>query len=251
MATDKKLEDQHLDAAENVFNDLSEQSESHSKDPKEHIHVPADHDKARSWFRAVFPYNSLEEFEAQWHLGNYVIDRQTGQKSWEPMSIYVRLGMHLLYYGSEQENLLQSRRAQEMLKAQSIKMGKQYDSPESKNHIQPFIESFHLQGTLDELVCAFGFTCSSRTRLTASRSNQIPKSTAPSTSFSPAKSKNQHVPSPSPITTKQSQVQLIAVSPPILRWTWRQNTGSKASDSPSPNCSARTNWPKYSMAAPF
>ena len=154
MEASKKLEDQHLDAAQNVFNDLSDQSETHAKDPKEHIHVPADHDKAHSWFRAVFPYDSLEEFEAQFHLGNYVIDRQTGEKSWEPMSIYVRLGMHLLYYGSEQENLLQSRRAQEMLKAQSIKMGKQYDSPESKNHIQPFIDSFHLQGTLDDLVCA-------------------------------------------------------------------------------------------------
>ena len=28
-------------------------------------------------------------------MGNYVIDRQTGEKSFEAMSIYVRLGMHL------------------------------------------------------------------------------------------------------------------------------------------------------------
>ena len=28
-------------------------------------------------------------------MGNYVIDRKTGEKSFEAMSIYVRLGMHL------------------------------------------------------------------------------------------------------------------------------------------------------------
>ena len=71
------------------------------------------------------------------------------------MSIYVRLGMHLLYYGSEQEKALESRRAQEMLKEQSVKMGKQYDAPESKSHIQPFIESFNLQDTLKEFVSLY------------------------------------------------------------------------------------------------
>ena len=153
MASNRKLEDEHLDAAENVLNDLSSQSESHAKNPKEHIHVPGNHEKAHALFRSVFPYDSLQDFESQWHLGNYVIDRKTGEKSFEAMSIYVRLGMHLLYYGSEQENVLQSKRALEMLKAQSVKMGKQYDSPESKDHIQPFIESFDLQGTLEEMVC--------------------------------------------------------------------------------------------------
>ncbi|KAK5172626.1 uncharacterized protein LTR77_002746 [Saxophila tyrrhenica] len=39
-----------------------------------------------------------------------------------------------------------------MLKDQSVKMGKQYDSPESKDHIQPFIESFHLQDSLSDMV---------------------------------------------------------------------------------------------------
>ena len=147
-----KTQTQHLDAADKAFHDLANKAASHADDPKDHIHTPGNDDKAHSWFRAVFPYTSLEEFEASWHLGNYVIDRKTGQKSFEPMSIYVRLGMHLLYYGSEQENLLQSKRTQDMLKDQSVKMGKQYDSPESKSHIQPFIDSFNLQGTLDELV---------------------------------------------------------------------------------------------------
>jgi phosphatidylserine decarboxylase len=151
MAAGKKLEDKHLDAAEAVLNDITDKSKV-EPDPKDHLHVPATHDKAHSLFRSVFPYDSLEEFESQWHLGNYVADRKTGQKTFEAMSIYVRLGMHLLYYGSEQQNLLRTQRAQKLLKDQSVKMGKQYDSPESKDHIQPFIESFGLQGTLAELV---------------------------------------------------------------------------------------------------
>ncbi|KAK3719621.1 hypothetical protein LTR37_004158 [Vermiconidia calcicola] len=150
MASNKVSESKHLDAAETVLNDVTDKAKVES-DPKDHIHIPGNNEKAHSWFRAIFPYDSLEEFEAQWHLGNYVIDRRTGQKSFEPMSIYVRVGMHLLYYGSAQENLLQCRRVQSLLKNQSINMGKQYDSPQSKDHILPFIESFGLQSSLDDL----------------------------------------------------------------------------------------------------
>ena len=85
-------------------------------------------------------------------MGNYVIDRQTGEKSFEAMSIYVRVGMHLLYYGSEQEKVLQCKRTLALLKSQSEKMGKEYDTPESKAHIEPFIQSFELQDTLSEMV---------------------------------------------------------------------------------------------------
>ena len=63
-----------------------------------------------------------------------------------------QLGMHLLYYGSAQEKLLQSQRTQELLASQSEKMGKEYDTPESKAHIEPFIQSFALQDSLSEMV---------------------------------------------------------------------------------------------------
>lgn len=148
----KDTEGKHLKAAEHVFKELTDKSGKHDDDPKEHLHAPGHAEKSHSWFRSVFPYDTLEDFENQWHLGNYIIDRKTGEKSFEPMSIYVRLGMHLLYYGTEQENVLQSKKAQQMLKEQSEKMGRQYDSPESKSHIQPFIESFKLQDSLNEFV---------------------------------------------------------------------------------------------------
>jgi phosphatidylserine decarboxylase len=68
------------------------------------------------------------------------------------MSIYVRLGMHLLYYGSKQEEVLSWKKTEALLKSQSEKMGKEYDSPESVAHIQPFIESFQLQSSMSEMV---------------------------------------------------------------------------------------------------
>lgn len=88
----------HLDATAEMLTGIIDKSEHHG-DPQDHLHVPGNQEKAHSWFRAVFPYNSLEDFENQWHLGNYIIDRETKKKSFEPMSIYVRAGMHLLYYG--------------------------------------------------------------------------------------------------------------------------------------------------------
>jgi len=68
------------------------------------------------------------------------------------MSIYVRIGMHLLYYGSHQENVLGWKGTEKCLKEQSEKMGREYDDPHSEAHIQPFIDSFQLQGSLNEMV---------------------------------------------------------------------------------------------------
>jgi phosphatidylserine decarboxylase len=67
-------------------------------------------------------------------------------------SVYVRLGMHLLYYGSQQEKLLHSSRALKLLEEQSVKMGIQYDAPTSVDHIQPFIDSFKLADSMYEMV---------------------------------------------------------------------------------------------------
>jgi len=61
------------------------------------------------------------------------------------------LGMHLLYYGSAEEYALHWSKTQELLKAESEKMGKQYDDPSSVAHIKPFIKSFNLEDTLPEM----------------------------------------------------------------------------------------------------
>lgn len=82
---------EHLDAAEKALQDVTDKATKHDDSPHEHIHRPAAQERSHSFFRAFFPYKSLEDFENAWHLGNYVIDRQTGEKSFEEMSIYVRV----------------------------------------------------------------------------------------------------------------------------------------------------------------
>lgn len=144
--------DAHFNATENALKDVTSTAASnHQADPKDHLHKPADHTESHAWLSKHFPQAYLENVEANWHYGNFIIDRKTGEKSFEAMSIYVRLGMHLLYYGSEQEKALHWKKTLELLQNESEKMGKEYDAPESKAHIKPFIESFQLQDTLSQL----------------------------------------------------------------------------------------------------
>ena len=143
--------DEGFIASASALDQLTTQAENKNQDPKSHLHLPAHHEFAHTWLAKVFPASELQKLETKHHMGNYVIDRKTGEKAFEPMSIYVRVGMHLLYYGSEQEKALHWRKTLELLKAESEKMGREYDAPESKAHIVPFIESFQLQNTLAEL----------------------------------------------------------------------------------------------------
>ena len=142
----------NFEASAKALNSLTTAAENHPEAPIAHLHRPANHESAHSWLSKILPASTLNDLESRFHLGNYVIDRQTGEKSFEAMSLYVRLDMHLLYYGSEQEKALHWQRTQEILKDQSVKMGREYDTPESRAHIEPFIKSFDLQDSLVELV---------------------------------------------------------------------------------------------------
>lgn len=128
----------HLENGLDAITDRA--SSSHKEEPKAHLHAPANEEHSHSWMKRLFPYGNLEEMENAFHMGNYVIDRRTGEKTFESMSMYVRMGMHLLYYGSEQERLLEWSKTKQLLKDQSEKMGKEYDDPKSVDHIKPFIE---------------------------------------------------------------------------------------------------------------
>jgi phosphatidylserine decarboxylase len=128
-------------------------AKNHDQDPQSHLHLPADGATAHSFLYKFMSKETAEKLETSLHMGNYVVtNRQTGDKEFEAMSIYVRLGMHLLYYGSIQEDLLHTQRVMDLLKAQTEKMGKEYDAPGSKAHIVPFIESFNLQEAMKEMV---------------------------------------------------------------------------------------------------
>lgn len=146
--------DESFEASANALDHLTNTAaQNHDRNPQDHIHQPAVHETAHTWLSRLFPTAStLEALEASYHMGNYVIDRHSGHKSFEAMSIYVRVGMHLLYYGTQQEKALHWQRTIDLLESQSVKMGAEYDKPESKAHIKPFVESFQLQDTLSELV---------------------------------------------------------------------------------------------------
>ena len=145
-----KLSDAHFEATAVALEKITDQAAT-PEDPKSTLHTPSNHEKSHKWLKRIFPYDSLEAMESAWHMGNYVMDRKTGQKTFEPMSIYVRVGMHALYYGSQQEKALQWKRTVKLLEEQSRKMGRQYDDPASVDHIVPFIESFNLQESMSEM----------------------------------------------------------------------------------------------------
>lgn len=141
-----------LKATEAALNQITDDAQNHHADPRFSLYRHADHKESHTWIKKFIPAGAVESLENKWHMGNYVIDRKTGERTFEAMSIYVRLGMHMLYYGSSQENILHWKQTEAYLKAQSEKMGKEYDDPESVNHIKPFIESFELQSSLSEMI---------------------------------------------------------------------------------------------------
>ena len=150
--TDGNPSESAFQASAAALDSLTTASQEHDTSPLSHIHAPTAHESTHSLIKKLFPPQVIDSYEAKYHMGNYVIDRFTGEKSFESMSIYVRVGMHLLYYGTEQEKALHWKRTLELLKNQSEKMGQQYDSPASKAHIIPFIQAFNLEESMAEMV---------------------------------------------------------------------------------------------------
>jgi len=151
-STNDHLNEASFNASANALTTLTAAAENHNQSPQAHIHAPANHANSHTMLKKMFPTATLDTLETKFHMGNYVIDRQTGEKHFEEMSIYVRVGMHLLYYGSGEEKALHWKKTLELLKNQSEKMGKEYDAPESKQHIPHFIEAFQLQDSMSEMV---------------------------------------------------------------------------------------------------
>lgn len=139
-------------ASAGALEELTTRAENKNQPPTSHIHGSSTTLESHSWLSKWLPASTINAVENKFHLGNYVLDRMTGEKTFEAMSIYVRVGMHLLYYGSQQSKVLHWERTLQLLEDQSVKMGKEYDSPDSKQHIKPFIESFDLASTMDEMV---------------------------------------------------------------------------------------------------
>ena len=96
----------------------------------------------RKWYSKVITKISYGGYKLGANSANILVqDRLTGQINEERMSVYVRLGIRLLYkaLGSRE---MEKKRIKKMLKNLSVKQGKKYDDPASASQIQTFI-NFH------------------------------------------------------------------------------------------------------------
>ncbi|RCH89304.1 hypothetical protein CU098_000029, partial [Rhizopus stolonifer] len=95
----------------------------------------------RRWFVKLVSKVSYGKYSAGQNNANIIVqDRSTGQLIDERMSVYIRLGMRLLYKGMKTG--IQSKTAQRILTNMTIKQGRRFDHPLSKREIGPFIK-FH------------------------------------------------------------------------------------------------------------
>ncbi|KAK4462040.1 phosphatidylserine decarboxylase-domain-containing protein [Cladorrhinum samala] len=96
----------------------------------------------RKWYSKVITKISYGGYKLGANSANILVqDRLTGQINEEKMSVYVRLGIRLLYKGLK-SNSMEKKRIRKLLKSLSIKQGKKYDDPASKAEIPKFI-AFH------------------------------------------------------------------------------------------------------------
>jgi phosphatidylserine decarboxylase len=96
----------------------------------------------RKWYSKVITKISYGGYKLGANSANILVqDRITGQITEEKMSVYVRLGIRLLYKGLKSRDM-ENKRIRKMLKSLSIKQGKKFDDPASKDEIEKFIE-FH------------------------------------------------------------------------------------------------------------
>lgn len=96
----------------------------------------------RKWYSKVITKIGYGGYRLGANSANILVqDRITGQISEEKMSVYVRLGIRLLYKGLKSNNM-ETKRTKRLLKSMSIKQGRKYDDPASVSQIRPFI-NFH------------------------------------------------------------------------------------------------------------
>ncbi|KAI5119285.1 hypothetical protein M0805_008064 [Coniferiporia weirii] len=100
-----------------------------------------------AWLKQLFSDDTMDKLFASEHLGNYVLVRSTGQKVFEAMPIYARIGMHLLFYGSVQIRLLRWKAIRNILRAESIRQGTIYDSTDEdvvRAQIANFVKTYSI-----------------------------------------------------------------------------------------------------------
>jgi len=140
------------EVAASTLESLVQHSGDHPHTPL-HVNLPSDQVPSHPWVASIKHKLApiAEKLAVREHCGNFVVPRGTNDKVWEPMPIYVRLGMHLLF--STGHKYADSARIESVLKEQSIKQGRIFDSEQGAlEHILSFIKTYELEKTLDQLL---------------------------------------------------------------------------------------------------
>ncbi|KAH0566521.1 hypothetical protein GP486_000062 [Trichoglossum hirsutum] len=96
----------------------------------------------RKWYSKVITKISYGGYKLGANSANILVqDRITGQINEERMSVYVRLGIRLLYKGLKSREM-EKKRIRKLLRSLSVKQGKKFDDPASAREINSFI-AFH------------------------------------------------------------------------------------------------------------
>lgn len=96
----------------------------------------------RKWYSKVISKVSYGGYKLGANSANILVqDRITGQIQEERMSVYVRLGIRLLYKGLGGSSM-EKKRIRKLLSSMSVKQGKKFDNPASARDIKGFI-AFH------------------------------------------------------------------------------------------------------------
>ncbi|KAK5124722.1 hypothetical protein LTR85_001435 [Meristemomyces frigidus] len=97
----------------------------------------------RKWYSKVITKVSYGGYRLGANSANILVqDRQTGIINEERMSVYVRLGIRLLYKGLRSSKNMEQKKTRKLLRSLSFKQGRKYDDPASASQIPGFI-NFH------------------------------------------------------------------------------------------------------------
>ncbi|EGW31095.1 uncharacterized protein SPAPADRAFT_156773 [Spathaspora passalidarum NRRL Y-27907] len=107
------------------------------------------HQATKKWFTKVLIKLTYGKYQLGGNSANILVqDRMSGIIMEEKMSVYVRLGIRLLYKGLDKAK---TKRIRILLRKLSIKQGVKFDNPQSKADIIPFIK-FHGLNLKDYLI---------------------------------------------------------------------------------------------------
>ena len=114
-------ESKHPEVAASALKTLVEHSEKHD-DVRSNIHAPMHRLFSTPYVTKLIP--GIEKLASEYHVGNFVEMRGTGEQFFESMPIYPRLGMHLLFYGGTQVKILHNQTVETILRDLSIRVSR-------------------------------------------------------------------------------------------------------------------------------